>query len=156
MNEPPISTTSRTRSAIRGSFRTAMAMFVSGPIGTRVISPGADITMSTITSTACSGTGRTDGSPHSWPSSPPLPWMSSAVKSGRTSGAAQPAATGTSWMPASVHTRKALSVVSARGWFPATVVIAASETSGVPCASRIAIASSWPGSQSRMIRLVKR
>ena len=63
--DPPISTTSRARHAIRGSLRTAIAMFVSGPMGTIVISPGADITISIITSTACSATARTAGSSQS-------------------------------------------------------------------------------------------
>src|SRR5712691_7276952 len=56
-------------------------------------------------------------------------------------------------MPATVHTRRAFRVVFSSVWFPATVVIAHSSISGFPCARRIAIASSCPGSQSRMILL---
>src|SRR5262249_56879804 len=55
-------------------------------------------------------------------------------------------------MPATLHTRRAFSGVFARIWLPATTVIAASSMSGQPAASRIATASSCPGSQSRRIR----
>ena len=65
-----------------------------------------------------------------------------------TSGRAAPAATGTSSRPASASTRRALRVVVSSGRLPATVVSASSSTSGLASASRMAIASSTPGSQS--------
>ena len=65
-----------------------------------------------------------------------------------TSGREAPAATGTSSRPASASTRSALRVVVSSGRLPATVVSASSSTSGLASASRIAIASSTPGSQS--------
>ena len=50
---PPMSTTSATRSTMRGSFRTAIAMFVSAAVGTSVTVPGGSrISVSMITSTA--------------------------------------------------------------------------------------------------------
>src|SRR5580704_18098786 len=57
-------------------------------------------------------------------------------------------------MRAAVHTRRAFSVVFSRVWLPATVVMARRSITGQPRASRMAMASSWPGSQSRMIGLV--
>ena len=45
-------------------------------------------------------------------------------------------------------TRIALAVTFSSVWLPATVVTAASSSSGLATASRRAIASSWPGSQS--------
>jgi hypothetical protein len=47
-DEPPMITNSRTQSASRGSFRTASAMLVSGPVATSVISPGSARTVSTM------------------------------------------------------------------------------------------------------------
>ena len=61
-------------------------------------------------------------------------------------------AIGTSRMPATLHTRRALSEVFSSVWLPATTVIARSSSAGEAAASRMAIASSWPGSQSRMTR----
>ena len=61
------------------------------------------------------------------------------------------AATGTSARPTSSRTRIAFAVVLASVWLPATVVTPSSSSSGLASASRSAIASSWPGSQSRMI-----
>ena len=63
----------------------------------------------------------------------------------------RPAATGTSPRPASSSTRSAFAVVFSSVWLPATVVTPSSSTSGLASASRSAIASSWPGSQSRRI-----
>ena len=67
------------------------------------------------------------------------------------SGRSAPAATGTSVRPRRVRTRSALRVVRSSGALPATVVIASSSSSGRASARAIARASSWPGSQSRMI-----
>src|SRR5690625_1940413 len=58
---------------------------------------------------------------------------------------------GTSVMFPMVATASALRVTFSSVWFPATVVTASSSISGLPCASKSAIASSWPGSQSKMI-----
>ena len=65
--------------------------------------------------------------------------------------ASAPAATGTSPRPASSSTRSAFAVVFSSVWLPATVVTPTSSSSGEASASSSAIASSWPGSQSRMI-----
>jgi hypothetical protein len=70
----------------------------------------------------------------------------------RRSGLSRPAAIGTSVMPATLQTRRALSVVLSSVWLPATVVIARRSMAGDAAASRIAMASSWPGSQSSTTR----
>src|SRR6218665_3732728 len=54
-------------------------------------------------------------------------------------------------MPAAAHTDSALRVTFSMVWLPATVVMPSRSMCGLPAASRIAIASSWPGSQSRII-----
>jgi len=54
-------------------------------------------------------------------------------------------------MPATRAIARAFRVTFSRPALPATVVIAASSISALPCARRRAMASSWPGSQSRMI-----
>ena len=79
--------------------------------------------------------------------------MVCAVDSSPTSGRGQPAAIGTSRMPAIVATTSALRVTLSSVELPITVVIASSSISGLPWASSRAMASSWPGSQSRMIFL---
>ena len=61
------------------------------------------------------------------------------------------AATGMSVRPASSSTFSAFVVVFSSVWLPPTVVIPRTSTSGEASASRIAIASSWPGSQSMRI-----
>ena len=66
-------------------------------------------------------------------------------------GGRRPAYTGMSVRPASSSTRRALAVVLSSVWLPETVVTPTSSTSGEASASRSAIASSWPGSQSRMM-----
>ncbi len=68
--------------------------------------------------------------------------------------ASAPAATGMSVRPASSSTLSALRVVFSSVWLPATVVTPRSSTSGEASASRIAIASSWPGSQSMRIGML--
>src|SRR6185312_8155548 len=51
-----MSTTSATRSTIRGSLRTASATLVRGPVGTRATVPGScSMTVSMIRSTPCRG-----------------------------------------------------------------------------------------------------
>src|SRR3954447_18308174 len=77
--------------------------------------------------------------------------MSGAVTSSPCSGPAAPAAIGTPSRPASAATRRAFSVASSSGQLPATVVTASKSIASLPAASSSATASSWPGSQSRMI-----
>ncbi|SQB95530.1 Uncharacterised protein [Clostridium paraputrificum] len=59
---PPMSTTSATRSTMAGSLRAAMAMLVSGPVGTSVTVPaGSDMTVSMMKSTAWASSSGTVG-----------------------------------------------------------------------------------------------
>ena len=85
---------------------------------------------------------------------PLSPWTWAATASSRASGRSAPAATGRSARPARSRTRSAFAVVFASVWFPCTVVTPSSSTSGLASASRSAIASSCPGSQSRRIGVV--
>ena len=94
---------------------------------------------------------RAEGSGSSGPSRPVSPCTCAAVRSSRRSGASAPAATGMSVLPAISSVTSALRVVLSSVWFPATVVTPISSTSGEASARRIAIASSWPGSQSMTI-----
>ena len=136
-----------------GSRRNAVAMFVSGPIGTSVTVPAScPRTVSTIRSAADRADRSRQSVPGSTgPSSPVAPWMSGAVRRGRRNGCAAPPAMGTFTMRHTVATARALAVTRSNVWLPATVVTASRSMSGLPCASIMAIASSWPGSQSRMI-----
>jgi hypothetical protein len=102
-------------------------------------------------STACRGSAATLGAANVGPSRPVAPWIDRATRSGRVDGASEPAAIGMPRIPATEQTRRALSVVFSSVWLPATVVIATSSIAGEAAASRMAMASSWPGSQSRMI-----
>ena len=80
--------------------------------------------------------------------------MTSATSTaGRMRGRVAPCATGIPERPARAATRRAFSVTFSIVWLPATVVMARTSIPGVPAASRIAAASSYPGSQSRMIFL---
>ena len=110
--------------------------------------------VSMIQSTAWPGTGLVVGFGRPEPSRPVLPCTASAVTSGRTSGRIDPWTTGMSVRPASSHSFSALAVVSDSGTLPATVVRPAISSSGEPIASRMAMASSCPGSVSMMMRLV--
>ena len=87
----------------------------------------------------------------SGPSMPVSPWTWRRRRGSRTSGRRRPAATGTSPRPTNSSTRSAFAVVFSRVWLPATVVMPRRSTSGLASASSSAIASSWPGSQSRRI-----
>ncbi len=140
---PPISTI-RAGSIPRSS---ACATLVSGPSGTSVVS---GVTCSTRNPTAFWATGSEARWGSSGPSRPLSPWTCAATWSSRVSGRSAPAATGTSSRPTSASTFSALSVVFSSVWFPCTVVTPTSSTSGLASASRSAIASSWPGSQSMM------
>ncbi len=151
---PPIRTTSLTRSTMRGSLRAARAMFVRPAVGTSVTVPGScAMTVSMMRSTACRSSRSNDGSGSIGPSRPLSPWMSSATSISRRSGRGEPAANGMPVMPAMRATARALRVTFGRVWLPTTVVTASRSMSGFPWASSIATASSWPGSQSRMILL---
>src|ERR687891_419149 len=85
------------------------------------------------------------------PSRPLAPWTGAATASSRASGRSAPIATGTSALPTSSSTRSAFAVVFSSVWFPYVVVTPSSSTSGLASASKSAIASSCPGSQSRTI-----
>ncbi len=91
------------------------------------------------------------GSGSTGPSRPLSPCTCAAVRSVRVSGASAPAHTGMSVRPAISSVTSALRVVLSSVWLPATVVMPTSSTSGDASARRIAIASSWPGSQSMTI-----
>ena len=71
--------------------------------------------------------------------------------SGLTIGRAQPGATRMSGRPASSRIWRAFRSVLPSGTLPATAVTATTSSSGEPSASRMAKASSWPGSVSMMI-----
>ena len=78
--------------------------------------------------------------------------MPGAYSTLRTSGRPAPAAKGTPVIPAMRATASALRVTFSMPALPATVVTATSSMSGFPWARSRAMASSWPGSQSRMMR----
>src|SRR5919108_542772 len=120
------------------------ATFVSGPTGTSV-TPSA---CRPRKSTACSSTGLPCAGGRSGPSRPLPRWPSFGTYGPRSGGRRAPAATGISVRPANSRIRIAFAVVFSSVWLPATVVMPTSSTSGLASASRIAIASSWPGSQS--------
>ena len=139
------------RSRTSGCCLSKSAMFVSGAVGTST-TPGS--ISSASRSTAFDLTGSTEGTGSSGPSRPVSPCTCTAVRRSRRSGAPAPAATGMSLRPAISSVTSALRVVLSSVWFPATVVTPISSTSGEASASRIAIASSWPGSQSMTIGVV--
>ena len=102
-------------------------------------------------STACSPSGSCRAGGSVGPSRPLSPWTCEATVSSRASGRSAPAATGMSVRPARSSTRSAFAVVFSSVWLPWTVVTPRTSTSGLASASSSAIASSCPGSQSRMI-----
>ena len=128
---PPISTISRTFSVSRGSSRIARAMLVSGPTGTRVISPGAAITVRTMNSAALWSTALFVGA-----AMPALPWPSAPWTKSTgppyeaTSGVLAPRATGMSERPASSSNASALYVVVSVVAFPKIVVSPTTSSSG--------------------------
>ena len=88
------------------------------------------------------------------PSSPDSPWISLQTSTaGRINGRFAPIAIGMSERPARRAMRSAFDVTFSIVWLPATVVRAMIFTAGDPAARMIAAASSYPGSQSRMIFL---
>lgn len=77
--------------------RTAIAMLVSGPVGTSVMVPGSfSMMVFTMKLTACMSSSGRVGTGSSTPSRPVWPWMEAATSCGRTSGRSQPAYTGMS------------------------------------------------------------
>ena len=93
-----MSTTSATRSTMRGSLRTAIAMLVSAAVGTSVTVPGGSrISVSMITSTAWRVSSARVGNGRAGP--PPPSWRYGALSTDLISGPPQPAAMGTSRMP---------------------------------------------------------
>jgi len=83
-------------------------------------------------------------------SSPVSPWISAQWVGGRTRGLACPLTTGrlSESMPKARRQASAFTVVLATDWLPCTVEIPRRLTHGLYPASKIAIASSCPGSQS--------
>ena len=149
---PPISTICFTLSIMSGALWNALAIFVKGPRGHKVIDLGSfSRRVSIIKSTACFDLFFEIGSFSSGPSNPVAPCTYSAVTNGRKSGASQPAKTPISCRSANSVTIRAFFVVKLNGTFPATVVIPRISSSGLDRARRIATASSWPGSVSMII-----
>src|SRR5919107_1998563 len=148
---PPIREMRATRSLRSGCSRRNRAMLVSGPTGMRVTGSGEAFMVSEIRATASLSSGPKPASGiSSGPSSPLLPWMSSAVWSVLFRGPEAPLPTGTSPHPMRERTRRALRVVLSTVTLPATVVTASRSRSGCPQASIMATASAWPGSTSRI------
>ena len=148
-SEPPIIATRPSAPGSSGRSAASSAMFVSGPTGASSTGSSLRSRISASRSTACIGTTAALDSGTGAPPSPSVPCTTAASRPrGTTSGRAAPAATGTSSRPASASTRSALRVVVSSGRLPATVVRASNSTSGLASASRMAIASSTPGSQS--------
>src|SRR5580692_7401474 len=137
---------------IVGSDLRTVATLVSGPMATMEISSGLARTMRRMSSVAVSETGLSFGSGKSTPPRPLLPCAYLAVTRRRTRGVAAPAATGMSVRPAISTRRSALGRVSERGTLPQTGVTASTWSSGERRARKMAMASSTPGSVSRMMR----
>ncbi len=150
---PPISTMRATLRASSGAWAKARAGLVKGPSRQSVTdASSAAASVSSRKATAWRGCATRRGGFRATPSSPSGPQMNSAVRSGRSSGRLAPRNTGMSGRPASSRRRSALVVVRSTGTLPATVVMPRrSRRSGSARASRMAMASSWPGSVSMMI-----
>ena len=152
VTEPPMTMTSRTQRARRGSTLVARARLVSGPRATMVNSPGDALMREMRKSTARrSGTGRVPDrwvSPRpSWPCTvEPWPWY------GRTSGLSAPTATGMSAWPAISRIVSALRAHCSTPTLPRTMVSPSTRSSGEARASMMAIVSSIPGSVSMITR----
>ncbi len=156
---PPIITRSASRAIISGAMAKATATLVSGPVATKVTEfAGARRTVSIIKLTACCSDSCIVGSASGWPlplSRPLSPCTCSAVTISRMTGRGQPAYTGVSPVAARVTTFRALSTVASSCTLPPTTVRPRrSISSGEANASKMATASSWPGSQSRIILFV--
>ena len=150
---PPMTTISPILAAISGALIKAIAMLVKGPIAHNVTEPGsAERSASMMKSTPCCACNGITGSGRSSFSPSESPWIAAAEASVRSSGRAQPAKTLMSGRPASSQTRRAFRSVCASGRLPATATIpSTSSSSGDDNASKIATASSMPGSVSMII-----
>ena len=126
------------------------ATFVRGPVGTSVTGIGLAAIVRSMKSTACSPRGARPAGGRDGPSRPLSPCTCDATVSSRVSGRSAPAATARSDRPTRSSTRRAFAVVFSSVWFPCTVVTPRTSSSGLASASSNAIASSCPGSQSRM------
>ena len=127
-------------------------MFVSGPVATSVALRGAHGSARRGSRRHAAAWAAATRGGRSGPSRPDSPCTCAATSrcahERRVGARVRP---GCPQRPASSSTRSALAVVLSSVWLPATVVTPSSSSSGQASASRIAIASSWPGSQSRMI-----
>ena len=148
---PPMMTISAIRWCASGNCLTTSAIFVSGPVATKVIGSPACRSTSSINCNAVRCDCERLGSNANGPASPLSPCITAAVDSFRMSGPSRPAATGMSARPSRSRTLSALRVVCSKVTLPATVVTPRSSISGLAQASMIAMASSWPGSQSKTI-----
>ena len=128
--EPPI-TTMRSRPSPPCSSR-KRATFVSGPVATSTTGRSLSSTRSSMKPTASSERAAPLGGGRDGPSRPLSPCTCAATATSRVSGAAAPAATGTSSRPASSRTRRAFVVVLSSVWFPYVVVTPSSSSSGLP------------------------
>ena len=147
--DPPMTTSRPIRAAASGKTRSSRARLVSGPTAATVTGSGEVISRSARATTAGRGSAAAGTA-----AAPPRPARRCRAR-GRPAPAARctrdsraPAATGTSERPARCSTRSAFSVVWASSTLPCTVVTRRRSTSGLARASRIARASSMPGSVS--------
>ena len=147
--EPPITTSRPMRAAASGKTPSSRAMLVSGPMAATVTGSGEVVSRSASATTACRGSGGAGEGGSSTPPRPASPCTCPARSGwGWTRDVTAPAATGTSDRPARCSTRRAFSVVRPSSTLPWTVVTRRRSTSGLASASRIATASSMPGSVS--------
>src|SRR5699024_390278 len=127
-------------------------MLVSAPVGTIVTVPGSSRSLTcAIRSMAWVAASPTPTSGSCGPSRPDSPWISSGISCGPTSGRCAPAANGTPVIPPTRASACAFLVTFSRVWLPATVVTASTSRFGAPQARSMAMASPWPGSQSRTL-----
>mmetsp|Transcript_32845 Transcript_32845/g.82789 ORF Transcript_32845/g.82789 Transcript_32845/m.82789 type:complete len:242 (-) Transcript_32845:49-774(-) len=155
---PPITTTS-THGISSGYSDSRSAMLVKAPVATTTTlsvgavavacGPGAWERMAAAMAvTAFSARAPCGAVGMSGPSSPDAPWISGQFRRGLIRGLSAPMYTSTSSRPIRCKMRRALSVVFSRVWLPHVVDTPSNFTPGVCAASTMAIASSWPGSQS--------
>ena len=144
---PPMIEMPATWSARSGAARSARARLVSGPTPTSHV-PGCCRQVSTMNVTASVPSSGRVGAGRSAPSSPLAPCTNGAARGSSTSGRVAPACTGVS-IPSRWRTTSALWVVRSSGALPATVVMPS--RSAWRAATTMAMASSCPGSQSRII-----
>jgi hypothetical protein len=125
-------------------------MFVSGPVAIKVTALSLSLINFAIKSTACKGDNSIFGSGSSAPSSADSPCISLASSKAPRIDLPAPSAIGTSIF-AKVAIRLAFKVTLEIPPLPETVVIPNNYKAGFLAARIMARASSWPGSQSRII-----